>query len=74
MALAVTWVDIANPNPAGTTSTAVFNQGRPLGGARFRRLEGCWWGNGAVYFADDQRRNAGPVRSGSSGRKATTAR
>ena len=57
--LPVTWVDIANPNPAGTSSTAVFNQGRALGGARFRRLEGCWWGNGAVYFADTSGGNAG---------------
>jgi secreted PhoX family phosphatase len=59
VALPVTWVDIANPNPAGTSSTAVFNQGRILGGARFRRLEGCWWGNGAVYFADTSGGNAG---------------
>jgi secreted PhoX family phosphatase len=50
--LPVTWVDIDDPNPPGTSSTAVFNQGRSLGGARFARLEGCWWGNGAVYFAD----------------------
>ena len=57
--LPVTWVDIANPNPPGTTATAVFNQGRALGGARFRRLEGCWWGNGAVYFADTSGGQAG---------------
>jgi len=58
-ALPVTWVDIADPNPAGTSATAVFNQGRALGGARFRRLEGCWWGNGAVYFADTSGGQAG---------------
>ena len=57
--LPVTWVDIANPNPPGTSATAVFNQGRALGGARFRRLEGCWWGNGAVYFADTSGGQAG---------------
>jgi secreted PhoX family phosphatase len=28
----------------------VYNQGRTLGAARFRRLEGSWFGNGAVYF------------------------
>jgi hypothetical protein len=28
----------------------VFNQGFARGGARFARLEGCWFGNGAVYF------------------------
>jgi hypothetical protein len=50
VSLAVSWVDIPNPNPAGTSSTAVFNQGRDRGGARFARLEGCWFGNHAVYF------------------------
>jgi len=59
VSLPVTWVDIANPDPAGTSSTAVFNQGLALGGARFRRLEGCWWGNGAVYFADTSGGNSG---------------
>lgn len=48
--LPVEWVDIADPDPAGQTSTAVFNQGFGLGGARFARLEGCWYGNGAIYF------------------------
>lgn len=57
--LDVTWVDIPNPNPAGTSSTAVFNQGRDRGGARFGRLEGCWWGNGAVYFVSTSGGNAG---------------
>jgi hypothetical protein len=57
--LDVTWVPIANPNPPGTSSTAVFNQGRVLGGASFARLEGCWWGNGAVYFASTSGGNAG---------------
>lgn len=50
--LPVTWVTIPDPDPAGTSLTAVFDQGRLQGGARFRRLEGCWWGNGAVYFND----------------------
>jgi hypothetical protein len=57
--LPVRWVDIANPNPPGTNSTAVFNQGAALGGASFSRLEGCWWGNGAVYFAATSGGNAG---------------
>ena len=48
--LPVAWVDIDDPNPPGTSSTAVFSQGFGRGGARFARLEGCWWGNGAVYF------------------------
>jgi uncharacterized protein len=48
------WVDIADPNPPGTSSTAVFNQGLALGGARFARLEGCWPGgaaNSSIFFA-----------------------
>ena len=53
------WVPIANPNPAGTSSTAVFNQGLALGGARFARLEGCWFGNEAVYFNATSGGNAG---------------
>jgi hypothetical protein len=57
--LPVTWVDIPNPDPAGTSSTAVFSQGRDRGGARFGRLEGCWWGNGAVYFVSTSGGNAG---------------
>jgi secreted PhoX family phosphatase len=48
--LPVKWVPIANPNPPGTSSTAVYNQGWSQGAARFARLEGCWYGNGAIYF------------------------
>jgi secreted PhoX family phosphatase len=59
VALEVTWVPIANPNPPGTSSTAVFSQGLALGGARFARLEGCWYGNGAVYFDATSGGNAG---------------
>jgi secreted PhoX family phosphatase len=50
MPLQVEWVDIADPNPPGTSSEAVYSQGAALGGARFDRLEGCWYGNGAIYF------------------------
>jgi hypothetical protein len=59
VALPVTWVPIANPNPAGTSSTAVYNQGSALGAARFARLEGCWYGNGAIYFDSTSGGNAG---------------
>jgi uncharacterized protein len=72
-ALPITWVDIANPNPAGTSSTAVFNQGFALGAARFRRLEGSWFGNGAVYFDATNGGNVGSGQSGNSGRTATAA-
>ena len=42
----VEWVQIASPeNPApGAPANFVFSQGRNLGGARFARLEGCWYG------------------------------
>jgi uncharacterized protein len=45
--LAVTWVQIPNPNPATDT---VRVQGRGLGAARFSRGEGAWYGNGRTYF------------------------
>jgi hypothetical protein len=62
--LPVAWVPIANPDPApptanieafpGATTTvagsAVFAQGYNLGGIRFRRLEGCWYDRGRIYF------------------------
>ena len=56
--LPVKWVDIANPNPSEVSSTAVFAQGSALGAAAFSRLEGCWWGNGAVYFTATNGGNA----------------
>jgi secreted PhoX family phosphatase len=59
MALPVTWVPIPNPDPPGTSSTAVYNQGRDQGAARFARLEGCWYGNGAIYFDSTNGGNAG---------------
>ena len=59
--LEVTWIDIDNPNPAGTSSTAVFAQGLNRGRVRMRRLEGCWWGTGAMYFVAT---NGGPAGAG----------
>ncbi len=46
------WVPIDQPDTdaPSISSGFVFNQGFPLGGARFARLEGCWWGEGGVYF------------------------
>ncbi|HYZ98377.1 MAG TPA: alkaline phosphatase PhoX, partial [Acidimicrobiales bacterium] len=49
-ALRVEWVDIDDPDPAGGGQKAVYDQGFARGGAIFRRLEGCWFGFGAVYF------------------------
>ena len=50
--LPVTWVDIPRPDPpeAETNPGAVFTQGRERGGARFRRLEGAWFGDGSLFF------------------------
>lgn len=49
-ALPVEWVTIEDPDPSDGGLKTVFNEGRSKGGAAFSRLEGCWFGNGAVYF------------------------
>ena len=50
--LPVRWVDIRDPDPeeADARQDAVFIQGWDRGGARFSRVEGCWYGDGAIYF------------------------
>lgn len=50
--LAVDWVPIPDPDPpdAEHRPAAVFEQGLEGGGARFDRLEGCFYGDGAIYF------------------------
>lgn len=50
--LNVHWVDIDDPDPAGDAipDLAVYSQGKALGGANFARLEGCWYGDGSIYF------------------------
>jgi uncharacterized protein len=52
VALPVIWVDIADPDPAaaGRDDMAVYKQGVAGGAATFRRLEGCLFGNGRIYF------------------------
>jgi secreted PhoX family phosphatase len=52
-ALPVTWVDIPDSDPAGTSVEvdAVFRQGWDQGAARFARIEGCWHERGAIYFS-----------------------
>ena len=66
VALPVEWVPVANPDPSpvsvtlgGITVSSVFAQGFALGGARFRRLEGCWFANGRVFFVSTNGGNAG---------------
>ncbi|MGH8930286.1 MAG: PhoX family protein [Egibacteraceae bacterium] len=58
--LSVTWVDIDDPDPQGASANelAVYGQGFERGGATFASLEGCWWGNGAVYFTASDGGNA----------------
>lgn len=50
--LPVVWVDIENPDPpdAEQDALAVYKQGVSRGGATFARLEGCWHGEGRIYF------------------------
>jgi len=59
------WVTIDRPDPNLETTPAdtVFNQGLGKGGARFRRLEGCWWSatDACIYFNDT---NGGAVGAG----------
>lgn len=50
--LPVEWVDIDRPDPpeAEQDSLAVYNQGQERGAATFSRAEGCWYGDGSVFF------------------------
>lgn len=49
---AVTWIDIEDPEPenAEANPSAVFADGFGRGAALFSRLEGCWYGDGSIYF------------------------
>jgi secreted PhoX family phosphatase len=47
------WVPIDNPDPTPTDireTDLVFRQGWSQGAARFIRLEGCWQGDGGIFF------------------------
>ncbi|MAT92709.1 MAG: phosphatase [Halioglobus sp.] len=72
----VEWVTIAEPDadpdglvpaapgfPAtnGVGRSGPYRQGEALGAARFKRGEGCWWGNDAIYFIDT---SGGPAGKG----------
>jgi secreted PhoX family phosphatase len=62
--LAAIWFDIPNPDPAVITgATSCFAQGFAAGGARFARLEGCWYGDRRIFFnaTSGGRANAGQV-------------
>lgn len=64
--LRVEWVTINNPDPvpasvvvSGVTLSSVFVEGLAAGGARFRRLEGCWYDAGKIYFISTNGGNMG---------------
>jgi secreted PhoX family phosphatase len=64
LVLPVVWFDIFDPDPvaAGNTSlTRTFNQGFNQGGAKFNRLEGCWWDGDSVFFVAT---SGGDVKNG----------
>ena len=50
--LPVEWIRIEDPDPAnaGADQSAVFREGHAKGAAVFHRLEGCWFGDGGIYF------------------------
>jgi secreted PhoX family phosphatase len=54
----IRWVRI--DDPAATTQSC-YEQGAAKGGARFRRLEGAWWGEGVGYFVST---DGGSVQEG----------
>ena len=57
------WVTIEDPHrghsPGTNDEQGVYHQGRALGGTTFARLEGCWYGNGLIYFDATSGGNAG---------------
>jgi len=64
--LPVEWVTITNTDPIpvsstalGPTLSAVFVEGFAAGGARFRRLEGCWEANRRIFFVSTNGGNMG---------------
>jgi uncharacterized protein len=60
-ALPVEWVTISDPDPAvpGGATTSTFAQGLAAGGCRFRRLEGCWYDRGKIFFLSTNGGNMG---------------
>ncbi len=58
---AVDWVPIDFPDTVPPDAegqllydgpSAPYTEGRDRGGARFKRLEGCWYGGGSIWFVD----------------------
>lgn len=64
--LGCSWVPIEDPERAHEDAKAqdalgCFSQGKKQGGTTFARLEGCWYGNGKIYFNST---SGGPAESG----------
>ena len=62
--LKVVWLDIVDPDPQYDTDDdprGVFQQGWRAGGTKFNRLEGCWYGDGSVYFVST---SGGDIKNG----------
>jgi len=66
----VDWAPISDPSalPEGAEGSFLYfgesvpyTQGRENGAARFRRLEGCWYGAGSIWFVDT---SGGAARNG----------
>lgn len=60
------WVDVPVPDPPTNASNVLqglspFMQGFTAGGASFRRLEGCWYGDGKIFFLST---DGGPAGEG----------
>ncbi|MFD9947343.1 PhoX family protein [Nonomuraea sp. NPDC059023] len=50
--LPVEWVRIDDPDPdLENGAPTCTQQGLAKGGAKFNRLEGCWYGDGAIFFS-----------------------
>ncbi len=58
---AVDWVPIDAPTAVPEDAagqlfydgpSSPYTEGRDRGGARFKRLEGCWYGGGSIWFVD----------------------
>lgn len=60
--LRVEWVRIDNTDPDLEAGAATCTrQGLAGGGAKFNRLEGCWYGNGSIFFNST---SGGDVKNG----------
>ena len=63
--LPVEWVTVSNPNPVPVSAvvsgrlSSVFIEGLAAGGARFRRLEGCWYDRRKCCFVQTDGGNMG---------------